>query len=515
MRRQKLFKQVSILTALILGASTLSGCRTSQKDTLTEAGESKVESNANVNAETADSPETATLKLFLPRNRDIVDGSYAITEIEKVTNTHLDILQVTSSEMDKKLNILLASGDIPDIIQCETETMEAQLLDSGILLPINEYWDKYPNIKNARTEEIWDLMEYSDGKVYSIGIQNPNPLNITSYRKDWLDKFGMEIPQTIDEYYEFAKKIALEDPDENGQKDTFALGGHKVIDATQFDHIFGAYGALPNYWMEKNGRIVNGSVQPEMKEALTMLNNMYKEGIIDPEFVTDDSKRWQQKVKSGVYGAGVTKIHIFDVNNWNNYYGTFKQACPDGALVYGPVLQGANDNPIGIRRNSERGWLRTFIYKDSEHVDAALRLLDYLMSEEGNRFVQYGYEGEHYKWEGEKLVRLFSEEEMQELDLNKIQIGNNVLFDHSSDELFNAFEYAREISIANPVDGIFIPELTDLYPKLQEIANIRYIEMIVGETPIDLGFEAFVEEWNSRGGQELEEALNIAYQARK
>lgn len=291
----------------------------------------------------------------------------------------------------------MASGDIPDIIQCETETMEAQLLESGILLPINEYCDKYPNIEKAHMEEIWDLMEYNDGNIYSIGVSTQNPLYCTSYRKDWLDKFGLEVPQTIDEYYEFAKKVALEDPDGNGKNDTFAFGGYKVIDTSQFDHIFSAYGSLPNYWMEKSGKIVNGSIQPEMKAALTMLNKMYTEGIIDPEFVTDDSPRWQQKVKSATYGAGVTKIHMFDINNWNNYYGTFKQACPDGELVYGPILQGASDHPTGIRRDSERGWLRTFIHKNSENVDAVLRLLNYLMSEEGNRFARYGNEGEHYK----------------------------------------------------------------------------------------------------------------------
>lgn len=123
--------------------------------------------------------------------------------------------------------------------------------------------------------------------------------------------------------------------------------------------------------------------------------------------------------------------------------------------------------------------------------------------------------GNIIKWEDEKIVRLLSEDETQELDLNKFKIGNSELFEHSSDELFDAFEFSHEISVSNPVDGIFIPELMDIYPKLKEIANIRYIEMIVGETPVDSGFDAFVEEWNSRGGQELEDALNAAYQARK
>ena len=164
---------------------------------------------------------------------------------------------------------------------------------------------------------------------------------------------------------------------------------------------------------------------------------------------------------------------------------------------------------------SGRGWLRTFISKDSENIDAALRVLDYLASEEGNHFAQYGKEGEHYKWEGDVLVPTIDDQKAQELDLNKFFIGNTVLFDHASPEIFEAMDYSKTTAIASPVDGIFIDELNKIQPKLNEITNIRYIQMIIGEVPIEGGFEDFTEEWKSRGGEELTKALNEAYQAKK
>ncbi|PNV61562.1 hypothetical protein C0033_13345 [Clostridium sp. chh4-2] len=522
MRKQKLLRMAAGVMSVCLLAGSLAGCGAKKTEgTASSAAESKAATTAagDTTAAAGDTQASgekeapAHLKLFLT-NKNIVDGSYAKKMIEEATNTELEIIQVPTKDLDNKLNILLASGDRPDIIQCETETMESQLLSSGILLPLNEYWDNYPNIKNGRDEATWDTMRYTDGNIYSIGIKNPNPLSIIAYRKDWLDKFGLEVPTTLDEYYEVAKAVAKQDPDGNGVDDTFAFGGYQNVDTTWFDHIFGAYGALPNYWMLKDGHVVNGSVDPGMKDALVFLNKMYKDGLIDPEFVTDDPKRWQQKVKSGIYGAGVTKIHIFDKNNWSNYYEPFIQSNPNGEHVYGPVLKGGSDNPVGIRMASERGWLRTFVSKDSKNIDACLRLIDYLMSEEGNRFAQYGVEGEHYKWEGDKLVRLIDDKETNDLDLNKFFIGNTVLFDHSSPELFDAFDYSHTICYGSPVDGIFIDELNEIYPKLREITNTRYIEMIVGETPIDGGFEDFVEEWNSRGGVELTKALDEAYQAK-
>ncbi len=513
-------KMAAGMLSVCLLAGSLAGCGQKSEPQAPAATTGGSETTAAANGgnsggQAAEEKEAPTkLTLFLT-NKNIVEGSYAKTMIEEATNTELEIIQVATKDLDNKLNILLASGDRPDIIQCETESMESQLLASGILLPINEYWDNYPNIKNGRTEERWEMMRYDDGNIYSIGIVDPQPQGIISYRQDWLDKLGLSIPTTLDEYYQVATAIAKQDPDGNGAADTFAFGGYQNVDTGWFDHIFGAYGALPNFWMEKDGQIVNGSIQPEMKEALTFLNKMYKDGLIDPEFVTDDPKRWQSKVKAGTYGAGVTKIHIFDHNNWSNYYEPFIQAYPEGEHVYGPILTGGSDNPVGVRVNTRRGWLRTFISKDSENIDACLRLLDYLMSEEGNRFAQYGVEGEHYKWEGDKLVRLVDDAQTNELDLNKFFIGNTVLFDHSSPELFDAFDFSQTIATENPVDGIFIDELNDIYPKLKEITNTRYIEMIVGEVPIEGGFEDFVDEWISRGGDKLTEALNEAYQAKK
>lgn len=517
MKKKQLYQKGLCITAAIsLTASLLSACSpantespdASEKKGTTVAADTK--SGETPAAEAAGEP--AELTLFLD-NMNITDGSYVKTEIERITNTKLNIIQATPAEMDNKLNIMLASGDIPDIFQCETPTMEGKLLSSGILLPFNEYWDEYPNIKSGRDEEIWDLMKYKDGNIYSIGVDGQNPLEIMAYRGDWLEKFNLEVPKTLDEYYEFAKKVANEDPDGNGINDTFAFGAYQPLLFKWMDHIFGAYGVLPNYWMEVDGKIVDGAVLPGAKDALIFLNKMYEEGLIDPEFVTDDAYRWQSKVKSGIFGAGPTKLQIFDKNNWRNYYQPFIQSNPDGKLVYGPVLQGGCDAPVGERMDSRRGWVRTFVHKDSENVDAALRVIDYLMSEEGNLFIMYGKEGEHYQWDGDKVVRLIDNAKAQELDLEKFYIAQETLFLHSSDELFDAMEFLAQdgVAVPDPVDGIFIDELSDIYPDLQDLTVTRFVEMIIGDVPVETGFDQFVQEWYAEGGTEVEEAINIAF----
>lgn len=509
----KKFTVILLIIAMCLASFTGCGKKDNEKDTNKDTNVTSNENNDANDESNKTSDKPAKLKLFL-HSRDIQDKSFSKDYIEEKTNTELEITQVTTKELENKLNIILASGKRPDIMNFYTDAMEDKLAKGGALLPLNEYFDKYPELKASRTEEVWNTMRHDDGNIYAIGYSTARPLSIIAYRKDWLDKFGMEVPTTLDEYYEFAKKVALEDPDGNGKNDTFAMGGYSRVDKFM-DHIFGAYGVLPNYWMEKDGQIVNGSVQPEIKEALKYLKKLYDEKIIDPEFVTDNSSRWKTKVKAGTFGAGETKIHLFDKNNFQNYYAPFIQKNPEGEFVYGPVLQGGCDSPIGVRTESAKGWVRTGISSECKDVDAALRLLAWAASEEGNKFVNYGVEGEHYKEEDGHVTRLIDNAKGKELDIDKFYIAKTALIDHSSPEFQDAIDYSKKSAASNPADGIMVDESSKYEADLVDFTNREFIGMIVGATDIESGFDSFVQEWNQRGGEALTKAVNDKYQARK
>jgi ABC-type glycerol-3-phosphate transport system substrate-binding protein len=501
-------KLISLLLIITMCLVSFSGCskKTSEVDKKDNTASS---SNETSNKEKSDEP--VKLKLFL-HSKDIQEESFTKDYIEEKTNTILEVTQVTTKELENKLNLILASGNRPDIMNFYTDAMEDKLVKGGALIPLNKYFDKYPELKAARTDREWEVMTHDDGNIYAIGISTANPLSIIGYRKDWLDKFGMDVPTTLDEYYEFAKAVALKDPDGNGKNDTYAFGGYSIVDR-YMDHIFGAYGALPHYWMEKDGKLVNGSVLPEAKEALKFLKKMYDEKLIDPEFVTDDSKRWKTKVKAGTFGGGEMKIHLFDKNNHQNYYVPFKTKNPKGEFVFGPILKGGSDNPVGIRMASIKGWVRTGVSSETKDVDAALRLLTWTASE-GNKFINYGLEGEHYKEEDGKLIRTIDNNKSSELDINKYNIAKKILFNHSSKELFDAFKHNESIALPNPADGIMVTEATKYDADLRDFTNRVFISMIVGAIDIETGFDSFVDEWNKRGGEALTNALNEKYQSR-
>ena len=104
----------------------------------------------------------------------------------------------------------------------------------------------------------------------------------------------MEPPKTMDELRQVADAFTNKDPDKNGKKDTFGLAMYKDIFGGGFGNVeglFNGFGAYPNIWIEKDGKLVYGSVQPEMKKALEFIQGLYKDGLIDPEFGVKDANK--------------------------------------------------------------------------------------------------------------------------------------------------------------------------------------------------------------------------------
>ncbi|MBO9608456.1 MAG: extracellular solute-binding protein [Paenibacillaceae bacterium] len=519
-RKQAWKRTMSLVTAGSLVASLAAGCSGGNGGEGAAASAS-VSPKASASASATPAPTKAPptpLKVFMVDSGGNYSGE-AIKYIEEKTNTKLTITAVVGGangvDLENRLNVTMASGDIPDVIQFFKDETELKYVSSGLLVPLSDYFDKAPNLKNSRTAADWNAMKHPDGKIYAVGTKSPDVHFVSMYRKDWLDKLSLKVPTTIEEYYQVADAIANRDPDGNGKKDTFAFGSVGAI-GRYFDHIFGAYGVLPNYWMLKDGKVVSGSIQPEAKEALKFLNKMYTNKLIDPEFVTDTIDRNRTKFKNGVYGAQANFIWMFDANNVFDYYKPFKDKNPNGEWVEGPVLQAPGFQSVGMRKLTARGVNKTAITKNSKNIDAALRLLDWLASPEGNTFTNYGIKGVHYEIGSDNVVKTTADAKtLNDYGVNQVTLAKDALFDHTTASFKQVKAFTEKNALTNPVDGMLIPETAKYEKDLISFTDAEYFKMILGATPIDGGFEKFVDEYNKRGGKEYQAALDKEYQSRK
>lgn len=267
-------------------------------------------------------PEKFTVRLvkggqenagLLPEGETIEDNR-ALKYIEDTLNIDItfDWLVSSDSYLDK-LNLAITSGSIPDIMIVNPVQLQ-QLTEADAIEDLTPYIQKYANadiLENyAQTKNAALDAATIDGKI--MGIPNVQPQAdapiMAFVRKDWLDKLGLQPPQTVADIEAIAKAFIEQDPDGNGVKDTYGLAGTMNPTGVPsnlhgFDAVFNAYGAFPTLlYRNAEGKIVYGSVQPEAKDALALLARWYQEGIIDPEFATKDTGKSNEIIVGGKAG---------------------------------------------------------------------------------------------------------------------------------------------------------------------------------------------------------------------
>lgn len=123
-----------------------------------------------------------------------------------------------------------------------------------------------------------------DGKLYGFPLQR-GIASVTYIRKDWLDKLGLDIPKTWEEYMEVLRQFTFNDPDGNGKNDTY---GTSFVRTLHYTNIF-AYAEFFQGshcdFKKENGIWVDGFMSEEFKAALKRMKAAYDEGIIYPEKV--------------------------------------------------------------------------------------------------------------------------------------------------------------------------------------------------------------------------------------
>ena len=443
--------------------------------------------------------------------------------IAEQTDTVIRVISTAWTDYLARQQILMASGDYPEIMVINDNGRELEFATSGVLLPLNNHWGRYPNIRASRDEDTWGVMRHPDGNVYAVPTSQATgdgtPMHqerFTLYRQDWLDEYGLSIPTTVSEYLEMARFIVSTDPDGTG---VFAIGGRDA-ELGWFDHIFTAFGVRPNMWLERNGEIISGTVAEGMEDALRLLNQMWNEGLIDPEWITDNPARWRQKLVTGLHAMPYTFGHIIDSNNVSGgYYQEFKDSVPHGSFTIGTMLTapGYEDVAFGGDILSRRGWMRTSIVSRAPNVQAALRVLDFATSDAGTMLYNYGLEGDHYDVRADGSVDFFAtEEQIAEFGINlrHLPIVRTVSWGHATPEYQAFMKEWNQFREGDATDMFLIPEVARYQPELRDYTNRELVKFIVGDNPIDGGFEQFVREYNRRGGEQLSAALNAAHKAR-
>ncbi|MCW6004983.1 extracellular solute-binding protein [Micromonospora sp. CPCC 205371] len=447
--------------------------------------------------------------------------------IEKHIGKKLDITWVPNADYGDKLNVTLASNNIPDVMAVDEKAPAfVQAAQAGAFWDLTDKLDKYENLKPA--DERTALNSSINGKIYGIYRIRPLLRSAIVIRKDWLAKVGLQQPETVDDLYNVAKAFTEQDPDGNGKKDTYGLIIPKwpgpYASASPYDVIETWFGA-PNGWGERNGKLVPGFDTEEFIQANRYLKKWIDEGLVNKDFATLDSANWNDPFVQGKGGI------IIDVDvRANQLVDLFKQKTPndtDKVVMVGNMKRSDGqkfsypftgyNNVLAISKQR----IRT-----EKQLEEVLETLNKLQDKTGSALLTNGIEGRNYKLEGDKAALINQEDPavkqiQNDVDKAFVQLGTRASVglgqyaikypDEVSQKLYDQrkpqMEEELKTAVHNPALPVISPTLVQKGATLNLIipdARIKYLSGTITEEQL----RAEVKRWYASGGTQVAQETN-------
>ena len=298
-------------------------------------------------------------------------------------------------------NLMVASGEPPDIIEYYWRYIPggpAAAIKNGFIIRLNEaMWKWAPNLRAflRKNPDINKMIKTDEGDYFCFPfIRGKGPLLSTAgliIRQDWLDDLKLPMPKTIDDWYNTLKAFK----EKKGA--TYPLTVMKADLRQDFANGFGFFApSMGNGFYVEQGKVKYGYTSPGMKNFYATMNKWFREGLLDPNFGTLSSKTIDANIlggKSGAaHGSGGSGLGRW-VAAAKDIKGFDLSGCPWPAAKPGEKI--AKYGYSQAIWPGEGG--NAAISTKCKNIEAAVRLLDYNYSEEGNILMNFGIEGISYK----------------------------------------------------------------------------------------------------------------------
>lgn len=543
-------KIVLALTAAAAAAAVLTGCwggsslpdvNVAEDDNVTAPGQLPIVR------------QKITLTCAIKKLDTVIDyKTNAYTEwLEKQTGINLEF--EVCDDMRDDIALKIASGEpLPDIVFAGAFS-EADLLRYGVngkqlIRDLGGYMDKYgywmndiytkssiPNVEN----QLYSI----DGCRYFV----PNIIEQTGNRygmktwinKTWLDKLGLEMPKTTDEFREVMRAFVTKDPNGNGIADELGMTGNVdgwCAKPAQFLINSFVYDGDPTLCRHANvgddGKLYLNFMTREYRNALIYISSMARDGLFDTD---------------ALYRSGTDMIELAAADD--NVIGCFTSGSPDRVFAerrermfeYEPLppLEGP-DGAAYAYEVPDRITPGAYITRYCEHPFAAFRLLDFMMSKDATIRMRYGVEGENWTYAASDDVCIFEGIGCKAVIKSNFQYGErqNVTWENIAPE-FRYPEIANGMAWnGDPFDSekfkadalsVYIgrgpdkqvtkfsfnedeyEQVAAISPNLISYAEERIEEFETGRADVTAEWDGFQRELNERGAQRFLALLQSGY----
>lgn len=327
-------------------------------------------------------------------------GNEVEQAITKYTGNKVDFTFISSNDYCTKLPVMIASGELSEVIASCGAPNQSYLISAaqgGTFWDLTDIIKDYPKL-SSMSQIVYDNVSI-DGKLYGIPRSRPIARYTNMYREDWAEKLSIAPPTTMDDMYNMLKAFTDNDPDGNGQKDTYGLSA--MINNTAFSPDFGIAFGAPNNWEENNGTFTKAEETDAYLEGLKFTKKLYDEGILNRDFASIDRGKFEGELENGKAGMinGTT-------NNVLSYQARLEAQNKNGKLDFFSVL----DGPAGKKVGADRGSNGILMFpkasvQSEQQLRTILTFFEKMTDKEMADLLEWGIEGKHYEIKNGKAVR--------------------------------------------------------------------------------------------------------------
>jgi putative aldouronate transport system substrate-binding protein len=335
--------------------------------------------------------EPVTFESFVglhPLNTDILEMEI-YQRVEEMTNVRIRGEFVYPAGREERKNLLLASGDLPDLFLGRVITASDLVLygPQGLFVELSDLVSEYaPNVERflEMRPEYKQAITTPDGGIYSLPLINEllfreNP-DVMFINKSWLDAVGLDVPETTDEYRNALRAFKNSDPNGNGVADEVPLSFIFGEGSMGLWSLFGAFGAPIPYHATgvlvgvDDGQVVFRPTGESARLGLEYLRDLYAEGLLDPEGFTQNIAQYNARGRQQpvVFGS------FFD---WLGDNAVGQQNMSEYVVL--PPLRGPNgDQGWNRYAGMAMGTPAAFVITSAnEHPEVAMRWVNELFEE--------------------------------------------------------------------------------------------------------------------------------------
>ena len=423
-------KRLALLLMMVLAVSLFAGCGskepekkgsqnvegdTSKEDADKNDGDSNDDNNKTEgdttegNKETEGDTNTSGIQFPLAEKKElsvwlIWSNSYveepndliSVQKVEENTNVHVNWSVVSSNESSEKFGLMLASGDYPELVYGASLYPNGMVkgVEDGVFLDLTEFIPMYmPNYEALRRS---DETVYKDTvtdeersvAIYGLacndeGIKAEQVFAGFLVRQDWLDALKLSLPETMDDWHDML--VAF--------KENYQCEAPYLMFRDGMDFVT-AYGVQAEFYQE-NATVKYGPLEEGYRQYLETMSQWYKEGLIDPNFMSSsqfwpscaDAATGRGGAGTGTWGEAADSMLKRGLTQEESFWMTG---------VASPVLHKGDKPQIDTDADSRIAKNPVAVTKNCKDVELALSWLDYWYTEECMVYATYGIEGETY-----------------------------------------------------------------------------------------------------------------------